>query len=232
MRRHAGDGGSSEVERLVPGHRRVGERLHQRDGARPLHRQQRQAIGGVVDIAQGADLLPEPGHVLVAVGGVDDDEDVVGTLAIDDGIVDDPADGRQAQEYIAWPSASLPTSLVTSLCTASTARGPRKMTSPMCETSKMPAASRTALCSSRMPEYWTGIAQPPKSITFAPRALCRPYRGVCFIFVGVRGGGIEPPWFYPLAPQASASTSSAILATAAFLYETAPRLSTLSRFSR
>src|SRR5262249_43175254 len=35
-----------------------------------------------------------------------------------------------------------------------------------------------------------------------------------FHLVGVRGGGLEPPRCYPLAPQASASTNSAILATA------------------
>ena len=81
-----------------------------------------------------------------------------------------PPVGRQAHEYMALPSASLPTSLVTSFCTASAARGPRNQTSPMCETSKMPGGLRTALCSSRIPEYWTGIAQPPKSMIFAPRA--------------------------------------------------------------
>ena len=52
-------------------------------------------------------------------------------------------------------------------------RRPRRTTnsSPMCDRSKSPARSRTARCSSRMPLYWTGMSQPPNSISFAPERL-------------------------------------------------------------
>src|SRR5262245_13390120 len=48
----------------------------------------------------------------------------------------------------------------------------------MCDRSNSPARSRTARCSSRMPPYWTGIIQPPNSISFAPRASWRSRSGV------------------------------------------------------
>ena len=40
----------------------------------------------------------------------------------------------------------------------------------MWETSKSPAALRTARCSPISPEYSTGISQPPKATIFAPLA--------------------------------------------------------------
>ena len=43
----------------------------------------------------------------------------------------------------------------------------------MCDRSNSPARSRTARCSSRMPAYWTGISQPPNSMSFAPSAAWR-----------------------------------------------------------
>ena len=42
---------------------------------------------------------------------------------------------------------------VTMRCNAPLAPGPKKRNSAMCDTSKMPAAARTASCSSMMPEY-------------------------------------------------------------------------------
>src|SRR5205809_1169729 len=48
----------------------------------------------------------------------------------------------------------------------------------MCDRSNRPARSRTARCSSRMPAYWTGICQPAKSISRAPRATWRSWSGV------------------------------------------------------
>ena len=42
----------------------------------------------------------------------------------------------------------------------------------------MPAPSRTATCSSRMPAYWTGISQPANGTRRAPAATWRSYSGV------------------------------------------------------
>src|SRR5690606_17758476 len=55
-------------------------------------------------------------------------------------------------------------------------------------TSKMPTRCRTARCSSAMPEYCRGIAQPAKSTIRAPRATWRSYRAVRLR--SVDGGGI------------------------------------------
>src|ERR1039457_5199439 len=54
----------------------------------------------------------------------------------------------------------------------SAAAAPLTVTSPMWEMSKMPAALRTARCSSTMLVYCTGISQPPKSISLAPSFWC------------------------------------------------------------
>src|SRR5277367_4716631 len=48
----------------------------------------------------------------------------------------------------------------------------------MWEISKTPAASRTALCSSEMLVYCTGICQPPKSTMRAPSLRCASNRAV------------------------------------------------------
>src|ERR1035437_5959214 len=45
-------------------------------------------------------------------------------------------------------------------------------------TSKTPAAWRTALCSSMIPEYWTGMSHPPKSTILAPSARWTEFKGV------------------------------------------------------
>src|SRR4051812_41232654 len=45
-------------------------------------------------------------------------------------------------------------------------------------TSNTPTALRTALCSSMMPEYCTGISQPPKSTILAPNARWTEFKGV------------------------------------------------------
>ena len=45
-------------------------------------------------------------------------------------------------------------------------------------TSNTPARSRTAMCSSRIPPYWTGISQPANGTSFAPAATWRSCSGV------------------------------------------------------
>ena len=56
--------------------------------------------------------------------------------------------------------------------------GPDTVNWPMWEMSKMPQASRTALCSSRMPVYCTGMFQPEKGTILAPSSMCLAARGV------------------------------------------------------
>src|SRR6478752_10662661 len=69
-------------------------------------------------------------------------------------------------------------SLVRVLLTKSTAPGPATTALPRWLTSKMPTASRTAVCSLTTPEeYSSGIDQPPKAENFAPSASCRSWRG-------------------------------------------------------
>src|SRR5688572_1645276 len=63
-------------------------------------------------------------------------------------------------------------------CTASSAPLPAISTSPMCETSNSPAAVRTAMCSAVMPEYSTGMSQPPNGTMRAPRDICDAWSGV------------------------------------------------------
>src|SRR5260370_14344837 len=50
--------------------------------------------------------------------------------------------------------------------------------SPMCERSNRPTASRTARCSSRMLLYCNGITQPPKLVIWAPSWTCSSWSGV------------------------------------------------------
>ena len=71
-----------------------------------------------------------------------------------------------------WPrvTASFPTRLVSRLSSQAKAPGPETVTSPMWEISNIPEAERTARCSSIMPEYWTGMNQPPNSTMRAPQA--------------------------------------------------------------
>ena len=76
------------------------------------------------------------------------------------------------QEYWAPPTAILATSLESTSCRNFRASGPSTSTSPMCETSNIPACVRTAECSSRIPSYVTGMSQPANGITLAPSSRC------------------------------------------------------------
>ena len=48
----------------------------------------------------------------------------------------------------------------------------------MWETSKRPAAVRTAMCSLMSPAYSTGMSQPPNGTIFAPLSRCAAFKGV------------------------------------------------------
>src|SRR4029078_211652 len=54
---------------------------------------------------------------------------------------------------------------------------PRTSMSRSWLTPNTPPRSRTARCSSRTPEYSTGMSQPPKSTIFAPMLRCTALKG-------------------------------------------------------
>src|SRR5687767_10081549 len=83
-----------------------------------------------------------------------------------------------SDEYWACPSVSLATSFEVTLWRNSSAPGPSTVTSPMWETSKSPAAVRTAMCSLMRPAYSTGMSQPPKGTILAPLSRCAEFSGV------------------------------------------------------
>src|SRR5262245_47477798 len=61
---------------------------------------------------------------------------------------------------------------------AGPASGPSTYSSPMCDRSNRPARSRTVRCSSMIEPYWTGISQPPNSMSRAPSARWTSASGV------------------------------------------------------
>src|SRR6185312_444198 len=80
--------------------------------------------------------------------------------------------------YWAPPGSIRPSSFESSSWSSSGALGPSTSSSPICETSKAPASSRTARCSWITPSYWTGISQPANGTIRAPRATWRSCSGV------------------------------------------------------
>ena len=81
-------------------------------------------------------------------------------------------------------------------CTSDCAPGPVISISPMWLTSKSPARVRTASCSARMPEYSSGMSQPPKLTMRAFKRRCTALRAVLRVsaMAGVVTGKIEPWW--------------------------------------
>ena len=89
-----------------------------------------------------------------------------------------PVASSQQSVYCAWPGWILPRSLVSVALTYAAAPGPTTIALPRWETSKMPTASRTAVCSLITPEgYSSGIDQPPNSASLAPSASWRSCSG-------------------------------------------------------
>ena len=91
-----------------------------------------------------------------------------------------PVAASQHSVYCALPGTILRRSLLSVALTYAAAPGPVTITLPRWLTSKMPTASRTAVCSLTTPEgYSSGIDQPPNSANFAPSATCRSWSGDC-----------------------------------------------------
>src|SRR5687768_159811 len=89
-----------------------------------------------------------------------------------------PVASSQQSVYCAWPGWILPRSLESVALTYAAAPGPTTIALPRWETSKIPTASRTAVCSLITPAgYSSGIDQPPNSASFAPRASWRSCSG-------------------------------------------------------
>src|SRR3954470_1475981 len=80
--------------------------------------------------------------------------------------------------YCASPGERRSRSFESTLCRNACAALPPTCTCPMCETSKTPAAVRTARTSSMTPVYCTGISQPAKGTRRPPDSAWRPYSGV------------------------------------------------------
>ena len=79
-----------------------------------------------------------------------------------------PPSGAQIIEYWARPMARLAGSDTRAAASASPASWPTTYSSPMCDRSNSPTACRTVRCSSMIELYWTGMSQPPNSISRAP----------------------------------------------------------------
>src|SRR3954452_4409627 len=80
--------------------------------------------------------------------------------------------------YCASPGERRSRSFESTLCRNACAALPPTCTCPMCETSKTPAAVRTARTSSMTPVYCTGISQPAKGTRRPPDSAWRAYSGV------------------------------------------------------
>ena len=89
-----------------------------------------------------------------------------------------PPSGAQIIEYWARPMARLAGSDTSAAASASPASGPTTYSSPMCDRSNSPTRWRTVRCSSMIELYWTGISQPPNSISRAPSSRWVSVRGV------------------------------------------------------
>ena len=89
-----------------------------------------------------------------------------------------PPSGWHIGEYSTRPGYILATSFVTRAFRNEAEPAPLTSNSPMWLTSNSPAARLTALCSSRMLRYCTGISQPAKSTSLAPCARWKSLSGV------------------------------------------------------
>ena len=84
-----------------------------------------------------------------------------------------PPRSLHACVYWARPGAIFRRSFVSSRCRRSKAFAPSNRTVPRCETSKIAASVRHAMCSAMVPVgYDNGISHPPNGTIFAPSSRC------------------------------------------------------------
>jgi hypothetical protein len=131
--------------------------------------------------SQPATCSLNPGKIFFDVRGVDDDTHMGARQTIDQAIVDDAtvgaADWRVERLAIGKPEHVVATNRLA----CSMAFSPSNSNSPIWLTSKSPAASRTLRCSSTIPLYCRGIANPAKSTILPPASRCRSNRGVFLV---------------------------------------------------
>ena len=121
-----------------------------------------------------ADVL----EILFLVGGVHAQEVVVVGHLVHQDVVHEAAVLVEQPGVVRLPGLELADGVGGDEIGEPSASGPRISISPMWLTSNSPTAVRTALCSSMMPEYWTGISQPPKSTILAFNARWTEFSGV------------------------------------------------------
>ena len=137
------------------------------------------AVAGEIHLGVEAVVRADVLEILVLVGGVDAQEITDRRPLCGPGCRPRSRRVRRAARSSAPGRVlSLAALLVVTKSASLAASGPRISISPMWLTSKRPTALRTALCSSMMPEYCTGMSQPPKSTILAPSARWTALRGV------------------------------------------------------
>jgi hypothetical protein len=128
-----------------------GERLQHALGGRPLHGEQREVVGAVLDRAVERALVAEDvRQILLAVRRVDDDHQTVGH-PVDETVVLDRPVLVEDRRVVRLADRELRDVVRRDVADDSTACGPRTMNSPMWLTSNTPHVSRTALCSTVIP---------------------------------------------------------------------------------
>ena len=161
----------------------AGQRLQDLARRRPLDRDQRVArarVDGRRRRRRRRSALAIQSKSLTMFDGVDDQHEVVVGQPVDEHVVDEGAlRASSAPEYCIWPIGE-PGGVVgrDAAGPPPARRAPAISISPMWLTSKRPARVRTARCSSVMPEYSTGMSQPPNSTMRAPRERWRALSGV------------------------------------------------------
>ena len=117
-----------------------------------------------------------------AVGGIRDQEDLVGRLQIGDHVVDDTALLVAEQRVLRLARLDPAESLVRHRFTYAAAPGPVAVALPRWLTSNAPTADRTAACSASTPPpaYSSGIDHPLNAANRAPAATCRSCSGETF----------------------------------------------------
>jgi len=121
-------------------------------GVRALDGEHRVAVGDVADDhVEAATPAAEPGEVGLVVGGVGDDQVAVAAEPVGEEVVEDAAVLLTEARVLGAADLDPGDVVGEHQLQNSSAPGPSTSTSPMCETSNIPACVRTAECSSRIP---------------------------------------------------------------------------------